>query len=92
VNKNELIDAIAAQADQPKAAVGAVLDAFESVVVSHVAKGEKIALTGFLSFEKAHRAERSGRNPATGAAITVPAANVPKVKVGKKFKDAVAGG
>lgn len=91
MNKNELIEAIAAEADQPKAAVGAVLDAFESVVVSQVAKGEKIALSGFLSFEKGHRNERTGRNPATGATITVPAADVPKVKVGKKFKDAVAG-
>lgn len=91
MNKNELIEAIAAEADQPKAAVGAVLDAFESVVVSQVAKGEKIALSGFLSFEKGHRSERTGRNPATGATITVPAADVPKVKAGKKFKDAVAG-
>lgn len=90
MNKNELIEAIAAEADQPKATVGAVLDAFESVVTSQVAKGEKIALTGFLTFEKAHRAARTGRNPATGAEIMVPAADVPKVKIGKKFKDAVA--
>ncbi len=90
MNKNELIDAVAASSGETKAAVAAVLDAFESTVMKGVASGEKIAWTGFLSFEKAHRAERSGRNPATGAAITVPAANVPKVKVGKKFKDAVA--
>jgi len=90
MNKNELIEAIADQAGQPKAAVGAVIDAFESVVIEQVAKGEKISLTGFLSFEKAHRAARTGRNPATGATIEVPAADVPKVKVGKKFKDAVA--
>lgn len=91
MNKNELIDAVAAASGESKQAVTSVIDAFEDTVVKTVAQGEKIALTGFLSFEKAHRAERTGRNPATGAAITVPAADVPKVKVGKRFKDAVGG-
>jgi DNA-binding protein HU-beta len=91
VNKNELIDAVSEASGQAKQAVAAVLDAFESTVTKEVAGGNKIAWTGFLSFEKAHRAERSGRNPSTGAAITVPAADVPRVKAGKKFKDAVAG-
>ena len=90
MNKNELIDAVAAESGESKAAVSAVLDAFETTVTKNVASGEKIAWTGFLSFEKAHRAARTGRNPATGETINVPAANVPKVKVGKKFKDAVA--
>jgi DNA-binding protein HU-beta len=91
VNKQELIDAVAAASGESKQATTAVLDAFEETVVKEVAAGNKIALTGFLSFEKAHRAERQGRNPSTGAAITVAAADVPKVKVGKRFKDAVAG-
>ena len=90
MNKNELIDAVAAESGETKAAVSAVLDAFETTVTKNVAAGEKIAWTGFLSFEKAHRAARTGRNPATGETINVPAADVPKVKVGKKFKDAVA--
>jgi DNA-binding protein HU-beta len=91
VNKNELIDAVAEACGESKSTVSSVLDAFEETVVKSVARGEKIALTGFLSFEKAHRAERTGRNPATGATITVPAADVPKVKAGKRFKDAVGG-
>ena len=91
MNKNELIDAVAEASGESKQAVSAVLDAFEDTVVKAVAGGDKIALTGFLTFEKSHRAERSGRNPATGEAMTVPAADVPKVKIGKKFKDAVAG-
>jgi len=90
VNKSELIDAVAEASGESKHAVSAVLDAFEETVMKEVAKGDKIALTGFLTFEKGHRAERTGRNPATGATITVPAADVPKVKVGKRFKDAVA--
>jgi DNA-binding protein HU-beta len=91
VNKNELIDAVAAASGESKSAVTAVIDAFEDTVVKEVAGGGKVALTGFLTFEKAHRAARSGRNPATGATITVPATDVPKVRAGKKFKDAVAG-
>jgi DNA-binding protein HU-beta len=90
VNKQELIDAVATASGESKSAVSNVLDAFEDTITKEVAGGNKVAWSGFLSFERAHRAERTGRNPATGAAITVPAANVPKVKVGKKFKDAVA--
>jgi DNA-binding protein HU-beta len=70
--------------------VGEVLAAFEGVVTEAVASGEKVQLPGFLTFEQAHRAARTGRNPATGAEIQIPAAKVPKVKVGKTFKDAVA--
>ena len=89
MNKNELIDAVAAASGESKSAVSAVLDAFEETVMKEVASGGKVAISGFLSFEKGHRAERQGRNPATGAMITVPAANTAKVKVGKRFKDAV---
>ena len=89
MNKNELIDAVAAASGESKSAVSAVLDAFEETVMKEVASGGKVAISGFLSFEKGHRAERQGRNPATGEMITVPAANTAKVKVGKRFKDAV---
>ena len=89
MNKNELIDAVAAASGESKQAVTSVLDAFEETVVKEVASGGKVAITGFLTFEKGHRAERQGRNPSTGETITVPAANTAKVKVGKRFKDAV---
>jgi DNA-binding protein HU-beta len=69
--------------------VGEVLTAFEGVVTQAVASGEKVQLPGFLTFEQAQRAARTGRNPATGQEIQIPAATVPKVKVGKSFKDAV---
>ena len=69
--------------------VGAVLGAMEDVITSTVAGGGKVQLPGFLSFEKADRAARTGRNPATGAEIQIAATTVPKVKVGKSFKDAV---
>jgi len=90
MNKAELISAVAEKSGQTNAAVSAVLDAFESVVTSEVASGGKVALTGFLTFERSERAARTGRNPATGEEIQIAAAKVPKVKVGKSFKDAVA--
>jgi len=89
MNKAELVSAVAEKSGQSAAAVGSVLNAFEEVVTSTVAGGGKVQIPGFLSFEKAERAARTGRNPATGAEIQIPAASVPKVKVGKSFKDAV---
>jgi DNA-binding protein HU-beta len=89
MNKAELVNAVADKSGQSAAAVGSVLAAFEEVVTSTVAGGGKVQLAGFLSFEQAHRAARTGRNPATGAEIQIAAATVPKVKIGKAFKDAV---
>ena len=89
MNKAELVSAVAEKSGQSAAAVGSVLAAFEEVVTSTVAGGGKVQLAGFLSFEQAHRAARTGRNPATGAEIQIAAATVPKVKIGKGFKDAV---
>jgi DNA-binding protein HU-beta len=89
VNKAELVSAIAEKTGQSASAVGEVLGAFESVVTAQVASGAKVQIPGFLSFEKAERAARTGRNPSTGEEMQIPAATVPKVKVGKSFKDAV---
>lgn len=89
MNKAELVAAIAEKTGQTAAAVGDVLGAFESVVTSAVAGGDKVQIPGFLSFEKSERAARTGRNPSTGEEMQIPAATVPKVKVGKSFKDAV---
>jgi DNA-binding protein HU-beta len=89
MNKAELVNAVAEKSGQPAAAVGSVLTAFEEVITAAVAGGNKVQMPGFLSFERAERAARTGRNPATGAEIQIAAATVPKVKVGKSFKDAV---
>jgi DNA-binding protein HU-beta len=89
MNKAELVNAIAQKTGQTASAVGEVLTAFEGVVTQAVASGEKVQLPGFLTFEQSQRAARTGRNPATGAEIQIPAATVPKVKIGKSFKDAV---
>jgi DNA-binding protein HU-beta len=91
MNKTELVNAIAKKTSQSATSVGEMLSAFEDVVTEAVAGGEKVQLPGFLTFDRADRAARTGRNPATGMEISIPAATVPRVKAGKTFKDAVAG-
>jgi DNA-binding protein HU-beta len=91
VNKAELVEAIVAESGQTKSSVSEVLRAFEDVVVKHVSKGEKIVLSGFLSFERVERKARTARNPQTGEAIQVKASKAPKVSIGSTFKKAVKG-
>jgi DNA-binding protein HU-beta len=90
MNKRELVDAISERLGSKKAAAEAV-DALLDTIQSTVAKGEKVAITGFGSFEKADRPARTARNPATGKAIEVSATSVPKFKPGADFKNLVAG-
>ena len=71
MNKAELVDAIVAESGANKNTVAEVLKALEDVVVSNVSKGEKIVLSGFLSFERVARKARTARNPKTCEAIQV---------------------
>ena len=89
VNKAELVDAIVAESGATKSTVSEVLKAFEDVVVKNVTKGEKIVLSGFLSFERVQRKARTARNPQTGEAIQVKASKAPKVSIGSTFKKTV---
>jgi DNA-binding protein HU-beta len=89
VNKSELIDAIAAAADLPKASATRALDAVVDSITESLQKGDPVALVGFGTFAVKHRAARAGRNPQTGATIQIKAANVPGFKAGKALKDAV---
>lgn len=89
MNKSELVTAIADHTAIDKKHVLAVIDGFETVITREVSKGEKIALTGFLTFERVARAARVGRNPQTGEAIQVKASKAPKVSAGASFKKAV---
>lgn len=89
MNKSELIEAIAASADIPKAAAGRALDAVVATITSELNKGEQVALVGFGTFSVKDRAARTGRNPQTGAEIQIAAAKVPGFKAGKALKDAV---
>jgi len=89
MNKSELITAIAELADLTKADAGRALDALLITVETTLKKGDSIALVGFGTFDVRERAERAGRNPKTGEAITIAAAKVPSFKAGKTLKDAV---
>jgi DNA-binding protein HU-beta len=89
VNKSELIDAIAASADLPKAAAGKALDGMIEALTEALKKGDTVTLVGFGSFYVGERAERKGRNPKTGEEITIPSAKTPKFRPGKALKDAL---
>lgn len=89
MNKAELVTAIADQAGISKKDAEASVNAFMDIVKQKVAKGGSVQLIGFGTFEKGERAARTGRNPQSGATITIPAQSVPKFKAGKAFKDAV---
>ncbi|MEQ9464043.1 MAG: HU family DNA-binding protein [Haliea sp.] len=89
MNKTELIDAIAASADLPKASAGRALDAIVDSITEALSKGDQVTLVGFGTFAVKHRAAREGRNPQTGQTIQIKASNVPGFKPGKTLKDAV---
>lgn len=89
MNKSELIEAIAASADIPKAAASRALDAMIDSVTESLQKGDSVALVGFGTFTVKERAARTGRNPQTGQPIDISAAKVPTFKAGKALKDSV---
>ncbi len=89
MNKSELIDHIAAQADISKAAAGRALDAVIGAVKTTLKKGGSVSLVGFGTFAVGKRAARTGRNPRTGAAIKIKSAKIPRFRAGKGLKDAV---
>ncbi len=89
MNKTELIDAIAAAADLPKASASRALDAVVESITTALSKGDQVSLVGFGTFAVKHRAAREGRNPQTGQTIKIAASNVPGFKAGKALKDAV---
>jgi DNA-binding protein HU-beta len=89
MNKSELIEAIAESAELTKSDAGRALDAALEAVTAALKRGETVSLVGFGSFGVKERAERQGRNPQTGNAITIQAAKIPSFKAGKALKDAV---
>lgn len=89
MNKSELIEAIAASADIPKAAAARALEAMVDSITGALKKGDQVALVGFGTFAVKERAARTGRNPRTGEPIEIAAAKIPSFKAGKALKDAV---
>ncbi|MGF1689450.1 DNA-binding protein HU-beta [Photobacterium japonica] len=89
MNKTQLVDQIAENADISKASAGRALDAFLDAVSDSLKAGDSVALVGFGTFSVRERAARTGRNPQTGAEIQIAAAKVPGFKAGKALKDSV---
>jgi DNA-binding protein HU-beta len=89
VNKTELIEHIAKQADISKAAAGRALEALIGGVKSSLKKNNSVSIVGFGTFSVTKRAARAGRNPRTNAPIKIKAAKVPKFRPGKALKDAL---
>ena len=89
MNKTDLIDHVAKQADISKAAAGRALDALVGGIKATLKKNGTVTLVGFGTFVVGKRAARSGRNPRTGAPIRIKAAKVPKFRAGKGLKDAL---
>lgn len=89
MNKNELVTALAEKAELSKKDSEKVLNAFTDTITEKLKEGEKVQLVGFGTFEVSERKERKGKNPQTGKEITIPAAKIPKFKVGKSLKDSI---
>ena len=92
MNKSELIEKVAKQAEVDKKTATEVLNAFEDVVLVTTKAGkEPVSWTGFLKFERQSKPRRKMRNPQNGEEITVAAKKAPKVTAGAAFKKVVNG-
>ncbi len=89
MNKAELIDAMAKEANLSKVDAGNALNALTDTVTNALKKGDKVSLIGFGTWSVSERAARSGRNPQTGATIKIAAKKVAKFKAGSALADTV---
>jgi DNA-binding protein HU-beta len=89
VNKAELIEHIAQQAEISKLAAERAVDALVGAVKTSLRTGQAVTVVGFGTFYPGARAARAGRNPRTGGALQIAAARVPKFRAGKALKDAI---
>lgn len=89
MTKPELVAKMADDAGITKATAEKALNSFMAAVSAGLAKGDKITLVGFGTFDVAERVQREGRNPRSGESIVIPASKVVKFKPGSKLKDSV---
>ena len=91
MNRAELVDSVAQATGQPKTEVTRTLSGLVHTVTAALAKGDKVTLVGFGTFERRNRKARTGRNPRTLAPLKIAAAKVPAFRAGKELKDIVNG-
>jgi DNA-binding protein HU-beta len=89
MNKRELIERIAEEAEVPKSEAQKHFEAFEQVVTEALKGGEEVRITGFGKFSVRERKAREGRNPQTGEKIKIAASKVPTFSAGNALKEAV---
>ncbi|WP_432562905.1 HU family DNA-binding protein [Kineococcus sp. SYSU DK003] len=89
MNKAEMVDALEVTLGGRKQAVTAV-EAIVELITLTVAKGDKVAISGFGTFEKQARNARTGRNPRTGEAVKIKKTSVPRFRPGTAFKEVVS--
>ena len=89
MNKNELVSAVAKQAELSKKDAGLAVEAVFEAIASALEKGDKVQLIGFGTFDVSERAAREGLNPRTGEAMNIAASKAPRFKAGKALKDRV---
>ncbi len=89
MNKSELVNSVADKALLSKKDAEKAVTAIFETLTETLAQGDKVSLVGFGTFEVKESAEKTGRNPKTGEAITIPASKKPKFTAGKALKDAV---
>jgi len=89
VTKTEVIEALASRVGLTKADAKRAVDGVLEIIGGGLARGEKVTLTGFGTFEVRQRRARMGRNPQTGAPLHIPASTYPAFRAGKALKDRV---
>ncbi|WP_297199944.1 HU family DNA-binding protein [Thermanaeromonas sp.] len=89
MNKAELVASVAEKAEMTKKDAEKAVNAIFASIEEALARGDKVQLVGFGTFEVKERAARVGRNPRTGEEISIAATKVPVFKAGKALRDAV---
>jgi len=89
VNKQDLVEIVAREADLSKASAGRAVDAALRAVVAALRRGDAVGLVGFGTFTMGRRGARAGRNPRTGEPIAIGEARVPRFRAGKALRDAL---
>ncbi|VBB06379.1 prokaryotic integration host factor signature [Lucifera butyrica] len=89
MNKTELVASVAEKAAMTKKDAEKAVNALFASIEESLVKNDKVQVIGFGTFEVKTREERKGRNPQTGAEITIPASKTPVFKAGKGLKDIV---
>ena len=89
MNKTELIEKVALQADVPEAEAKRYFEAFEGVVTEALRGGEEVRITGFGKFYVREQKAREGVNPQTKDKISIPAKKVPAFSAGNTFKESI---